>query len=142
MVDCLVGSRAQVMNGTCKKTSYGKNGLTKGQLKYNSNGKIVSVKASNKARSNKNLGMFLKKKSRKGSKKGTFELAPKKGTKAYKELVSKKSSKKKSVVCRGKSNKRCKQAKKYCTLDRKTKSCRKKKSRKSRKSKKSKKSKK
>ena len=139
MVDCLVGSRAQVMNGTCKKTSYGKNGLTKGQLKYNSNGKIVSVKASNKARSNKNLGMFLKKKSRKGSKKGTFELAPKKGTKAYKELVSeKKSHKKKKSVCRGKSNKQCNKSK-SCTIDRKTKRCRKKKSRKSKKSKKSKK---
>lgn len=136
MVDCLVGSRAQVMNGTCEKTGYGEQGLTKKDLKYNSNGKIVSVKASNKAKANKNLGMFLKKKSKKGSRKSKFELSPKKGTKAYKELVSeKKSHKKKKSVCRGKSNKQCNKSK-TCTIDKKTKRCRKKKSRKSRKSKK------
>ena len=42
-----VGSRAQVMNGTCHHT---KGGLTKKQLKYNKHGKIVSKKASMKAK--------------------------------------------------------------------------------------------
>ena len=38
-----IGSRAQVMHGNAKKTS---GGLTKSQLKYNKQGKIVSKKAS------------------------------------------------------------------------------------------------
>ena len=38
-----IGSRAQVMHGNAKKTS---GGLTKKQLKYNKQGKIVSKKAS------------------------------------------------------------------------------------------------
>ena len=42
-----VGSRAQVMNGTCHHT---KGGLTKKQLKYNKHGRIVSKKASMKAK--------------------------------------------------------------------------------------------
>ena len=54
-MNCTVGSRAQVMNGTCKKTS---GGLTKGHLKYNKYGKIVSREASKKASENKNLGNF------------------------------------------------------------------------------------
>ena len=50
----LVGSRAQVMNGTAYKTSYGKvkssggDALTKQNLKYNKNGRIVSVAKSAK----------------------------------------------------------------------------------------------
>ena len=49
----LVGSRAQVMNGTAYKTSYGAvkpNGdaLTKKHLKYNRQGRIVSVAKSSK----------------------------------------------------------------------------------------------
>lgn len=50
----LVGSRAQVMNGTAYKTSYGKvkskggQALTKKNLKYNKNGRIVSVAKSSK----------------------------------------------------------------------------------------------
>ena len=44
----LVGSRAQVMNGTAYKTSYGAikpkgDALTKKHLKYNKQGRIVSV---------------------------------------------------------------------------------------------------
>ena len=50
----LVGSRAQVMNGTAYKTGYGKvkgsggNALTRKHLKYNKNGRIVSVAKSSK----------------------------------------------------------------------------------------------
>ena len=47
-----VGSRAQVMHGNAKKTS---GGLTKSQLKYNKQGKIVSKKASSAAKRNNNL---------------------------------------------------------------------------------------
>jgi len=47
-----IGSRAQVMHGTAKKTS---GGLTKSQLKYNKQGKIVSKKASSAAKRNNNL---------------------------------------------------------------------------------------
>ena len=47
-----VGSRAQVMHGTAKKTS---GGLTKSQLKYNKQGKIVSKKASTLAKKNNRL---------------------------------------------------------------------------------------
>ena len=85
---CTVGSRAMVMNGTCEKTS---GGLKKNQLKYNTNGKIVSKAASERAKKNGNLGPFLVKKGSTG-----FEKIPKKGTKAYKAMLSKKSSKKSS----------------------------------------------
>ena len=44
-----VGSRAQVMNGTCHHTN---GGLTKKHLKYNKHGRIVSRKASMKAKKN------------------------------------------------------------------------------------------
>ena len=50
----LVGSRAQVMNGTAFKTGYGKtkkqggDALTKADLKYNKKGRIVSVAKSSK----------------------------------------------------------------------------------------------
>ena len=46
------GTRAQVMHGTAKKTS---GGLTKAQLKYNKQGKIVSRKASALAKKNNRL---------------------------------------------------------------------------------------
>ena len=46
------GSRAQVMHGTAKKTT---GGLTKSQLKYNNQGKIVSKKASALAKKNNRL---------------------------------------------------------------------------------------
>jgi len=47
-----IGSRAQVMHGNAKKTS---GGLTKSQLKYNKQGKIVSKKASALAKKNNRL---------------------------------------------------------------------------------------
>lgn len=47
-----VGSRAQVMHGTAKMTS---GGLTKKNLKYNKRGKIVSKKASTRAKKSKTL---------------------------------------------------------------------------------------
>jgi len=47
-----VGSRAQVMHGTAHHTS---GGLTKGELKYNKWGRIVSRKKSEKARKEKRL---------------------------------------------------------------------------------------
>ena len=47
-----VGSRAQVMHGTAHHTS---GGLTKKDLKYNKNGRIVSRKKSMKAKKEKRL---------------------------------------------------------------------------------------
>jgi hypothetical protein len=47
-----IGSRAQVMHGKAQKTS---GGLTKKQLKYNKQGKIVSRKASALATKNNRL---------------------------------------------------------------------------------------
>jgi hypothetical protein len=49
----VVGSRAQVMNGTADKTS---GGLYKKDLEYNKYGKIVSKKASTAAKKSNNLG--------------------------------------------------------------------------------------
>jgi len=46
------GSRAQVMHGTADHTS---GGLTKSDLKYNKNGKIVSRKRSTQAKRQKRL---------------------------------------------------------------------------------------
>jgi len=84
------GSRAQVFHGNANKTT---GGLIKSDLKQNDNGKIVSKKASSAAKKTKNLGEFQ------ANGKG-FELAPKKGSKAHKELksVKKKSTKKKSAI--------------------------------------------
>ncbi len=47
-----VGTRAEVMHGTAKHTS---GGLTKKDLKYNKQGRIVSVKMSNRAKKEKRL---------------------------------------------------------------------------------------
>ena len=47
-----IGTRAEVMHGTAKKTS---GGLTKKDLKYNKHGRIVSVKMSNRAKKEKRL---------------------------------------------------------------------------------------
>ena len=47
-----VGSRAQVMHGTAHMTS---GGLTKKNMKYNKRGKIVSKKASSRAKKSKTL---------------------------------------------------------------------------------------
>jgi hypothetical protein len=48
----ITGSRCQVMHGSAKKTT---GGLTKSQLKYNKQGKIVSKKASELAKKNNRL---------------------------------------------------------------------------------------
>lgn len=53
MVDKTVGSRAEVMHGTAKKTS---GGLTKGDLTYNKWGSIVSKKKAALARKQDHLG--------------------------------------------------------------------------------------
>ena len=119
------GSRAQVFHGNANKTT---GGLIKSDLKQNDNGKIVSKKASTSAKKTQNLGEFQ------ANGKG-FELAPKKGTKAHKELKStkKKSTKKKST--KKKSRKSRKSTKKKSTKKKSTKKkSTKKKSRKSRKS--------
>jgi hypothetical protein len=58
------GSRAQVMHGTAKRTS---GGLTKKQLKYNKQGKIVSKRMSARAKKDKRLVKAGYK-----TKKGTF----------------------------------------------------------------------
>lgn len=66
-----IGSRAQVMHGTAKITG---GGLTKRQLKYNKQGKIVSIKASRTAKKNNrlvNAGYITKK--------GVFGIINKKG---------------------------------------------------------------
>ena len=124
---CNVGSRAQVMNGTCQKTA---GGLTKSKLRYNSNGDIVSIKASAAAKRTSNLGDWKVKKGDSGDDFDSY-LRPKKGTKAYKEFVkdTKKSSKKKSSKkksskkCNTKSKKQCKKASKKCKFSRNTKRC-------------------
>jgi len=51
-----IGSRAQVWHGTAKATGYGKKGLRKHQLKKNKHGRIVSRKASAKAKRENRLG--------------------------------------------------------------------------------------
>jgi len=130
------GSRAQVFHGNAEKTT---GGLTKSDLKKNDNGKIVSKKASSAAKKTRNLGEFQ------ASGKG-FELAPKKGTKAHKELKSgkksRKSAKKKSrKSAKKKSRKSAKKKSRKSAKKKSRKSAKKsrksaKKSRKSRKSKK------
>ena len=88
--EMLVGSRAQVMHGTAYKTGYGKKGLKKSQLKMH-RGRVVSVKASNRAKSGKNpLAKYLKMaKSRKGKK-----FVPMKKTKGSKGKKSRRRTKK------------------------------------------------
>ena len=80
------GSRAQVMHGTAKHTS---GGLTKKDLKYNKQGKIVSKKLSRRAKKEKRLS-----KSGYTTKKGSFG-AFKDGKCVYKG-TSKRKSKRKS----------------------------------------------
>jgi len=58
------GSRAEVMHGNARKTS---GGLTKSQLKYNKNGRIVSKKKSSRAKKENRLVKAGYK-----TKKGTF----------------------------------------------------------------------
>jgi hypothetical protein len=66
-----VGSRAQVMHGTAHHTS---GGLTKGDLKYNKWGRIVSRKKSMKAKKDNRLVKLGFK-----TRKGKFGVAKKKG---------------------------------------------------------------
>ncbi len=73
-----IGTRAEVMHGTAKKTS---GGLTKKDLKYNKHGRIVSVKMSNRAKKEKRLEKAGFK-----AKKGSFKL--------FKKSDGKKKSKK------------------------------------------------
>merc|ERR1712093_405395 len=56
---CNKPTRAKVWHGTCKKTS---GGLEKKDLLQKPDGTIVSRRASKAAKSNKNLGVFLKSK--------------------------------------------------------------------------------
>jgi hypothetical protein len=71
-----VGSRAQVMNGTCHHTP---GGLTKKDLKYNKHGRIVSRKKSLKAKKDNRLV-----KAGYVAKKGTFKLFKKGDNKSRK----------------------------------------------------------
>ncbi len=82
MTDKAIGSRAEVMHGTAHHTS---GGLTKGDLKYNKWGRIVSVKKSQKAKKENRLvklgfktqkgkfGVVKSKKTRKNKKGGAEE---------------------------------------------------------------------
>jgi hypothetical protein len=73
-----IGSRAQVMNGTAHHTP---GGLTKKHLKYNKHGRIVSRKASMKAKKNNRLAKagFI-------PKKGEFKLFKKGDGKKSKKM--------------------------------------------------------
>ena len=51
-MDKTIGSRAEVYHGSAKHTS---GGLSKGDLKVNKRGAIVSIKASNKAKKKSQL---------------------------------------------------------------------------------------
>jgi len=99
----LVGTRAEVMHGTAYKTGYGKvkseggNSLTKTNLKYNKNGRIVSKTKSAK-------GPALLKQLRDAgytTKKGTFG-----AVKTAKNGRRVKSSSRKTKRCRHKSGKK------------------------------------
>lgn len=80
MHEVKIGSRAAVMHGNAHHTS---GGLTKGDLKYNKWGRIVSVKKSQKAKKENRLsklgfktqkGKFgIVKKTRKNKKGGMYE---------------------------------------------------------------------
>ena len=80
-----VGSRAQVLHGTAKRTS---GGLTKDDLMKNKWGKIVSKKASKAARKSKNLANAGY-----TAKKGEFGAYKKKDGKLVKVRGSRKSRK-------------------------------------------------
>jgi hypothetical protein len=81
MTEKTTGSRAEVMHGTARHTS---GGLTKGDLKYNKWGRIVSVKKSQKAKKENRLvklgfktqkgkfGIVKKNKTRKNKKGGVI----------------------------------------------------------------------
>ena len=81
-----VGTRAQVFHGNALKTA---GGLTRKDLKKNSKGEIVSIKASMAAeerlKQNPAFQAFVKH----AGKGGEFKKSPKSGTKAYKSLMKK-----------------------------------------------------
>jgi len=102
MTEKTVGSRAEVMHGTAKKTS---GGLTKKDLKYNKWGEIVSKKKAELAKKQKHLekaGWTAKKGKfgavrisghKKTAKKAYHKGSPSKTHKGEKDFTTKKSSK-------------------------------------------------
>ena len=88
------GTRAQVMNGTAMRTP---GGLTKKDLKYNKNGRIVSRKQSARAKRENRLvrAGYVTEKGKFGAK-FVGEKSPKKSPKKSKKSSKKKSPKKKS----------------------------------------------
>ena len=97
----LVGTRAQVFHGTARQTAYGKKGLRRNQLRKNKNGKIVSIKASNKAKSKGTLKKWMKKEGL-CVKKGKFGLQKKGKTSKATKSKSKKKTRSKGKGTRGK----------------------------------------
>ena len=103
----LVGSRAQVMNGTAYKTTYGAvkpkgDALTKTHLKYNKNGRIVSkIKSSKK-------GKLLAQLRRAGytTKKGKFGAVKINGRRTRSTRKRRRTRKKNKRRCRHKTAKR------------------------------------
>lgn len=106
----LVGTRAEVMHGTAFKTSYGRtksqdgDALTRRDLKYNKQGRIVSVEKSKK-------GPQLLKQLRDAgytTKKGKFGAikTSKKGRKSSKGRKARRKTRRKTRRCRHKSGKK------------------------------------
>ena len=89
------GTRAEVMHGTAKKTS---GGLTKDDLKYNNQGRIVSKKQSARAKRENRLvkAGYVTEKGKFGAKFVGDNKSPKKSPKKSKKSPKKKSPKKKS----------------------------------------------
>ena len=89
------GTRAQVMYGTAKRTT---GGLTKKDLKYNKNGRIVSKKQSARAKKENRLvrAGYVTEKGKFGAKYVGDNKSPKKSPKKSKKSSKKKSPKKKS----------------------------------------------
>ena len=75
----LYGTRAEVMSGNALQTA---GGLKKKDLKYNSKGGIVSIKASNAAKQKSNLQPWIN-----NNQKGTFKKHYKKGTYLYNQFI-------------------------------------------------------
>ena len=101
MVDKIknIGSRAQVMHGTAKKTS---GGLEKKDLKYNNQGRIVSKRKSD-------LGHKLYAKNKSILKKNQFKKNPKTSRKKNTMKKPKTSRKKKTMTMKKKPNPSCKE---------------------------------
>ena len=88
------GTRAQVMNGSARQTP---GGLTKKDLKYNKNGRIVSKKQSARAKRENRLvkAGYVTEKGKFGAK-FVGDKSPKKSPKKSKKSSKKKSPKKKT----------------------------------------------